>query len=130
MSAIALIAVDEFTRRRQALRHAARQGLRPAAECESKAWAWLAIAAAAGADLPELMVDCIWPAGARGRLRADEIMPRERYLAELARARDAAVAKALANPANRELSMRGFCLSSLALNLGAPAPRLPERTPA
>lgn len=112
-SPLARIAMEEFTTRRQALQQAARSGRRPASSCENMARCWLAIAFAAGARPPE----------ADGFFFADHIADRADWQAELARARDAAVAKALAHPTDREFSARAMWLSSLALHLGIAFPQ-------
>ena len=129
-SALAEIAIEEFTVRRHALREASRSGRKPASQCEKMARCWLAIAAAAGAtsaDLPELAD----PDREGHDFRPWQIEDRADWMAELARARDAAVKKALElerDPAlkqrgdSAEIRMRSFGLSSLALHMGIAFP--------
>ncbi len=111
--ALAHIALDEFTRRRASMRRAVHGGY-SAALANHNAQMWLAIAFACGARPPE----------AEGFTRASDIADPREYLAELARARDAAVQKAINNTSDRELSMRSFAIASLALHLGASGPSI------
>lgn len=110
---LAVIALDEFARRRDALRRAVdRQGF-PPGQANRVAACWLAIAFATGAR----------PVEAQGFGCADDIAPRDQWHAELARARDAAVKKALEHPTDREAAVRSWGLCSLALHLGIAFPQ-------
>lgn len=119
---IATIAAQEFHRRREALAKAVRAGTISPEAANDNARLWLAIAGKAGADLPEIAVPCIWPEGRIARLEWFELAERAEILAELARARDAALRKACAEPQNLAALQRGWDLQCLAIHLGAPAP--------
>lgn len=119
---IATIAAQEFTRRRAALEQAHAAGTISAEAANDNARLWLAIAGKAGADLPELAVPCIWPEGKVARMEWFELAERAEFLAELARARDAALRKACEHPADLAALQRGWDLQCLAIALGAPAP--------
>ena len=122
------IALEEFTRRRAALRKAAREGGGdwagdPANE-NATLWLAIAIAAGVGRDLPAdvcaaIEVRAIYPQDQRYLPRADQIAQSHAYLGELARARDAARAKADGSN-NQNLIQRALDLTHLADALGAP----------
>lgn len=88
---------------------------------------WLAIALAAGceADLPadvrqSVAVPCLWPGGERKLPRPDQIAQPAAMLAELARARDVAIAKAESRAKDLKADQRARDLIALAEALGAP----------
>ncbi len=125
---IRAIALDEFTRRRAAWRKAAREGAAdwPGDAANENATLWLAIALAAGVgrDLPNdvcamIEIRAIYPYDKRYLPRADQIAHPHAYLGELARARDAARAKAEGS-GNERLIQRALDLTHLAEVLGAP----------
>lgn len=124
--ALAIIAVEEFERRRSAMREASRSGRVPVQQAEANARCWLAIACAAGASIEQLP-DLSDPAFPDRALEPWQIEPEQNWKAELARARDAAATKAIADPTERELAMRSFGLASLALHLGAPGPAIERK---
>lgn len=117
---IAKIAEQEFTRRRAAMQRAVENGDWPGDPANEAARLWLAIAAAAGAKLPELQAQAIFPIGKTCWLTADDIAEPSAYRAELARARDAAIAKAEANTKDLAADQRARDLIALAEALGAP----------
>jgi hypothetical protein len=117
---IAKIAEQEFTRRRAALQRAVDGGDWPGDPANETARLWLAIAAAAGAKLPELEVTAIVPLGKTCAITASNIAEPSAYLAELARARDTAIAKAEANDKDLAADQRARDLIALAEALGAP----------
>lgn len=117
---IAKIAEGEFTRRRAAMKRAVDNGDWPGDPANETARLWLAIAAAAGARLPELQVPTIFPIGRTGTVMAHHIAEPQAYLAELARARDVAIAKAEASPKDLRADQRARDLIALADALGAP----------
>lgn len=110
--------------------------------CDARRWSagqatealrpWLAIAAAAGADLPELLDEqrVIYPRERAGqtisvRIKSDELCPRDRWHAELTRARDAALDKGT-DPA-RTRNLAGLC-SALGIDIPyRPSAAEPER---
>lgn len=85
---------------------------------------WLAIASAAGADLPELVVEgeAIFPPGQpfTRRLPPHDIIEASHWQAELHRARTVAVEKAMANLSDSAIQARSLLLQSLAIHLGLP----------
>lgn len=117
---IAKIAEEEFSRRRAALKRAVDGGDWPGDPANETARLWLAIAAAAGAKLPELQVTAIVPLGKTCAITASNIAEPSAYLAELARARDAAITKAEAAPKDLAADQRARDLIALAEALGAP----------
>jgi hypothetical protein len=117
---IARIAAEEFSRRRAALKRAVDGGDWPGDPANETARLWLAIAAAAGAKLPELQVTAIVPLGKTCWLKADDIATPAERGAELARARDTAIAKAEANDKDLAADQRARDLIALAEALGAP----------
>lgn len=118
---IAKIAEEQFRRRRNALQRAKDNGDWPGDPANEKARLWLAIAAAAGAKLPEMQVPTIFPLGDRTFITARDIADRDAYLAELARARDVAIRKAEANRDDLRADQNARDLIALADALGAPA---------
>lgn len=103
---IARIAEEQFRRRRDALQRAKDNGDWPGDPANEKARLWLAIAAAAGAKLPEMQVPTIFPLGGRTYITARDIAEPDAYLAELARARDVAILKWEAERQKPEPSLR------------------------
>lgn len=122
------IAIEEFTRRRAAWAKARREGAAdwpgdPANE-NLTLWTAIALAAGAGHDLPaeiraKIEVTCIVPVGQRMLPRADQLAPDHAWKGELARARDAARARAEGS-ADQRLIQRALDLTALAEALGAP----------
>lgn len=107
MTSPATFAASEFQRRQSLARAMVAQGRMALDVAEAKLRPWLAIAAAAGADLPELWEEAnTWRPGSetrprgwqveRHRLRSWEIADRAEWQETLAKARDAA----LNDPAN------------------------------
>lgn len=117
---IAKIAEDQFAQRRAALKRAVDNGDWPGDPANETARLWLAIAAAAGARLPELQVPLFFPLGRTGTIMAHNIAEPAAYLAELARARDVAVAAFEAKPKDLRLEQRARDLVALADHLRAP----------
>lgn len=117
---IARIAAEEFTRRRAAAQRKFDEGQWPGDPINEAMRLWLAIAAAAGAKLPELEVTAIVPLGKTCAITASTIAEPHAYLAELARARDTAIAKAEAAPKDLAADQRARDLIALAEALGAP----------
>ena len=120
------IALEQFTQRRAALRKAAQNGDWPGDPANEAAQLWLAIALAAGVgrDLPAdvcaaIEIEALFPHRHRYLPRADQIAPREAMLAELARARDVAIAKAEASSKDLRADQRARDLIALAEALGA-----------
>ena len=122
---LAKIAEEQFRRRVAALRRAKENGDWPGDPANEKARLWLAIAAAAGAKLPEMQVPTIFPIGCTSTLMAHNIAEPREYLAELARARDVAIRKWEASKATPKPDLRAeqnaIDLITLADALGAPA---------
>lgn len=122
------IALEEFNARRAALRKAAREGGDWAGDpANENATLWLAIALAAGVgrDLPadvcaQIEVRALFPYDKRYLPRADQIAQPHAYLGELARARDAALAKSALLPKDLRADQRARDLTALADALGAP----------
>lgn len=118
---IARIAEEQFRQRVTALKRAVDNGDWPGDPANETARLWLAIAAAAGAKLPELQVPAIFPIGRTGTLMAHNIAEPHAYLGELARARDVAILRAEANPKDLRAEQKARDLIALADALGAPA---------
>lgn len=127
---IRAIALEHFTGRIAAMRKLAQQQGEswPGDPANENAQLWLAIALAAGAgpDLPadvreRIAVDCLWPRGKRALPHPGQIAQPHAYLGELARARDAAIAKADQRPKDQRAIQRAIDLRCLAEALGAPA---------
>ncbi len=118
--ALARIAEAELRQRTAALKQAVDNGDWPGDPANETARLWLAIAAAAGAKLPEMQVPAIFPIGRTCTIMAHQIAEPSAYLAELARARDAAIAKAEAHPQDLRLDQRARDLIALADALKAP----------
>jgi hypothetical protein len=117
---LAKIAEAELTRRRAALARAVEGGAVSAAAANDNARLWLAIAAKAGAILPELELQTIFPLGGKTLIQWFDIADAPELLAELARARDAAITKAEAAPKDLAADQRARDLIALAEALGAP----------
>ena len=117
---IARIAEEQFRQRAAALKRAVDNGDWPGDPANETARLWLAIAAAAGAKLPELQVPLIFPLNRTGSIMAHNIAEPRAYLGELARARDVALAKAEANPKDLRAEQKARDLIALAEALGAP----------
>ncbi|MEQ5789052.1 hypothetical protein J3454_14240 [Erythrobacter sp. NFXS35] len=117
---IAKIAEEQFRQRTAALKRAYENGDWPGDPANETARLWLAIAAAAGAKLPELQVPLIFPIGRTGSISAHHIAEPHAYLGELARARDVAIARAEARPKDLRADQRARDLIALADALGAP----------
>ena len=117
---LAKIAEQEFRQRTAKLRQAVDNGDWPGDPANEKARMWLAIAAAAGARVPELQVPCIFPIGRTGTITAHNIAEPHAYLAELARARDVAIRALEKRPQDLRLEQRARDLMALADALGAP----------
>jgi hypothetical protein len=129
--ALTKIAESEFARRRAAQRAALEGGHTTAEAANDNARLWLAIAAKAGAKLPEMEIDTLFPIGGKTWLQWFDIADAGELLAELARARDVALASQIAHPQDLARQQRALDLQALAIHLGAPAPtpetlRLPE----
>ncbi|MFN3351331.1 hypothetical protein [Pseudorhodoplanes sp.] len=118
---IARIAEEQFSQRRAALKRAVDNGDWPGDPANEVARLWLAIAAMAGARLPELQVPAIFPIGHTCTVMAHHIASPDAALAELARARDVAIARAEANPKDARAAQKARDLMILANALGAPA---------
>lgn len=121
-ASLARIAEEQFCQRRAALRLAVENGRFDAARANHNAQLWLAIAAAAGARLPELQVPTIWPIGGKIWMRADDLADPAEWRTELARARDRALAMAKKVPHDLKADQRARDLIALASALGAPPP--------
>ena len=126
MNRLALAAERTFRARQAIASRLIAEGKWSRAQAEAKLRPWLAIAALAGADLAELQDEgiVIFPpaqAGAPCRLRhsASDICPRADALAELARARDAALDALPAIAASASEATQDLVV--LAIHLGAPA---------
>ncbi|MGL5446576.1 MAG: hypothetical protein ACRDBL_04625 [Rhabdaerophilum sp.] len=88
-------------------------------------WCAIVLAAGAGADLPEpvrnaISTRAIWPAGKLELPRPDQMAETHAWQAELARARDAAIARAEATPEDLRTDQRARDLIALAEALGVP----------
>lgn len=125
MTALAPLALAELHQRKASVDSAVAAGIYPRDQGERLLRCWLSIALAAGADPG----DCsallgMWAEehGFDARhariVLLDEGPPREQWLAELARARDAAGTKARAHPTDMQLSARHHALDSLCIYLG------------
>ncbi|MAY19756.1 MAG: hypothetical protein CL955_03980 [Erythrobacteraceae bacterium] len=114
------LAAEEFARRRSALRRAVDLGRMSHEAANVNAQCWLAIARAAGADLPEMYVECLWPRGKRSLMHHSQIADPAAWRAELTRARDMAVRKALSDLKDLKAQQRAWDLQSLAVHLGCP----------
>lgn len=88
------IAAREFDHRREQLRAAVHAGTISPDDANHRAQLWLGIAAHFGEHRPEAAVPLIWPEGAWGQLRPDQIADPEEMRQEAARARDRAIAQA------------------------------------
>lgn len=119
-NSIERVAQEQFQHRRAALKEALRRRRISEEDAERNARLWLAIACAAGCDLPELQVECLWPRGRMARMQPYDLAPEQEWQAELSRARDVAVRKALANPHDLHALQRSWDLQTLAVNLGCP----------
>jgi hypothetical protein len=119
-AALVDIATREFTFRRDQLREAYRLGRISLETANATADLWLAIAAMAGARLPEMGAEAIWPRGTGAWRRADQIADLAAARAELARARTAAIAKAERHPEDLRTDQRARDLIALAEALRAP----------
>lgn len=128
MTVLAPLALAELHQRKASVDSAVAAGFYPRDKAERLLRCWLSIALAAGADPG----DCsallgIWAEehGFDSRLARivllDDGPPREEWLAELARARDAAGNKARAHPTDLKLSARHHALDSLCIYLGGPS---------
>jgi hypothetical protein len=129
---LAKIAEAELTRRRAALARAVEGGAVSAAAANDNARLWLAIAAKAGAILPELELQTIFPLGGKTLIQWFDIADAPELLAELARARDIALASSIAHPDDLARQQRAWDLQGLAEAFGARPPtpetfRLPEQ---
>jgi len=123
------IALEEFNRRRAALRKAAREGGGdwsgdPANE-NATLWLAIALAAGVGRDLPAdvcaaIEVEALFPYRQKYLPRADQIAQPQAYLGELARARDVARARAEGRTNDQPAIQRAIDLTVLAEALGAP----------
>lgn len=113
-------ATEEFTRRRAVLQKERDAGRIDPDAANRTATLWLAIACAAGADLPELQVARIWPPNTTGRMIPQQIAEAKEWRAELTRARDVAVRKSLANPKDLHAQQRAWDMQALAVALGCP----------
>jgi len=120
---LAQFAAEEFTRRRDALITAHAAGKIAADAANANAQLWLAIACAARADLPELhalATPRIFPPGTMAAVCAADLADPLEWRAELTRARDRAVRKALSNPKDLHTQQRAWDLQTLAVQLGCP----------
>jgi len=128
MSALhAQIAAEQFAKRRARAIRLVELGKVTKREANRHARLWLAIAAAAGADLPELETDLIFPSGVKGKLTASMIADPADYLGELARARNVARDPVDAGPVAPKVMDHFWDLQMLALELGAPDHTLQRR---
>lgn len=117
---LAQFAAEEYLRRQTVLGRAVDAGQIDLEKATATLDHWLAIACAAGADLPELRVQCIWPSGKTVRRDIAEFGDPAIWRAELTRARDVAVRKSLANLKDLHAQQRAWDFQSLAINLGCP----------
>lgn len=134
----AQIAAQEFRRRQSWLSQQVNSGRMELADANTKLRPWLAIAARAGADLPELWEQAFvlvpeTRAGAVEQIRVipNDIAPKEEALSALAKARDAAIDLITDNPpADLEAAKRAATnaqnLAALAWALRAPPYHLPQ----
>lgn len=132
----ATIAARAFQRRRGFAARQVAAGRSTSADANAKLAPWLALAAEAGADLPELLEEhkVIYPWDQAGRIfqrrmRADDICPRADRHAALARAATAqAQAQALdPSPANTEAARELLALcAALAVPVDAALTETPE----
>jgi len=125
MTPLATFAAAEFSRRRDALRRAVRAEGFGARRAERLAQVWLAIALVAGAEPAEaaaLLEDWRRVPGLSDAERrvcaADELAAAGDRSLELRRARDAALAQAIAQPTDAALGARSNMLVSLGILLG------------
>lgn len=85
-AALASLATDEYRARSEAAIQRVRQGRWTREQAHDRLWPWLAMALAAGADLAALIgIPQRWP------VLSSDICPRDQWLAELERARNAAL---------------------------------------
>jgi hypothetical protein len=119
-AALADIFTGEFYFRRDKLLEAYRAGRISLETANATADLWLALAAMAGARLPEMALKAIWPRGTGAWRRADQIADPAAARAELARARTAAIMKAERHPEDLRLSQRARDLIAGAEALRAP----------
>lgn len=117
---LAKFALDEFTRRRAALRDGVGKRQITADDANHKAQVWLAIARATGADCPEMYIECIWPRGRKTRLTAYEIADWQDCVTELARASRYAANRAGGDPQNLKAQQRAWDLEALAAHHDLP----------
>ena len=104
----AIIAAEQFRQRQAAARRMVALGKWALPQAEARLRPWAALAAACGADLPELActVTPLRPqpgTPARARIPAADICPRAEMLAELAQATAAALAADWRSPASQAL---------------------------
>jgi hypothetical protein len=136
--AIRRIALEQFNGRLAAARKLARElgDTWPGDPVNEELRLWLAIALAAGVgrDLPAeicaaIEVEAVYPRGARYLPLPSQIAAEHAWKGELARARDAAIARAEARPRDQRAAQRARDLIALADALGAPAPDWGSATP-
>lgn len=133
MTALANIALAELHQRKASVDSAVATGRYPRNKGERLIRCWLSIALAAGARPGECSALLgVWAeeVGLDDRhasiVLLDEGPPRAEWIAELARARDAAGEKARAHPTDHKLSLRHHALDSLCIYLGGPAEQTAE----
>jgi len=127
VTALARLALAELHQRKASVDSAVAAGFYPREQGERLLRCWLSIALAAGArpgDCSTLVGMWVEETGLDDRharvVLLDEGPPRGTWLAELARARDAAGTKARAHPTDMKLSLRHHALDSLCIYLGGP----------
>lgn len=125
MTTLARLALAELHQRKASVDAAVNAGTYPREKGEQLLRCWLSIALAAGArpgECSSLLGMWAEDAGLDDRharlVLLDDGPPRTEWLAELARARDAAGSKARANPTDMKLSLRHHALDSLCIYLG------------
>lgn len=127
MTALANLALAELHQRKASVDSAVAAGFYPREKGERLLRCWLSIALAAGAEpgdcsaLLGMWAEEIGLDAKHARIvLLDEGPARSEWLAELARARDAAGAKARSHPTDMQLSVRHHALDSLCIYLGGP----------
>ena len=128
MSPLASIGLEEFRRRKASVDRAVAARRYRREDGEQLLTRWATIALAAGAAPREISaVHEAWQEDAglsdvyARHILLEQGPSHAEYIAELARARDAAGEKARANPAEHDLSVRHHALDSLCIYLGGPS---------
>ena len=128
MTTLAKLAQIEWDQRLAFARQRVREGRWTALEADARLFPWLAIALRAGAE-PTEAADLVaavreepdHPIQGEARfIAATRLCPTADMRAELTRARDRALAKAIAEPANRQACERSAALQFIACYLGCP----------